>query len=157
MKTIISNTKRCIIRFALEKDYPEFVDGFKQSKESQNRFDEGKFDCSFMTKKWYSDLLKRRKDEAEKDYCYMFNIFRKSDGKSIGYCDITTMFREDLQFAKIGYTILNNYWNEGYATEVVQGMSEIGFDVLGFHRLEAHVNLDNNASKAVLKKSGIYI
>ena len=147
-------TQRCTIRFLEQEDYDLFLDGYRNCLPSRNRFDEGKIDVSFLDRAWYDALLERRAEEAERDYCYMFNVFRDLDGRSIGYCDVTTQFRDDLQYAKIGYTIFNNYWNMGYGTEVVQGLTRIGFDDLGFHRLEAHINVDNPASKAVALKCG---
>lgn len=60
----------------------------------------------------------------------MFNVFEKSTGKSIGYCNIRTIYRGEIQ------------------------CGEIGFDILHFHRLEAYINIDNPASKAIVKKCG---
>ena len=154
MLRIIEETPRCIIRFLDECDYDSFVAGYRNCLPSKNRFDDGQIDVSFLTHEWYDALLKRREKEAVDDYCYMFNIFRKEDGSSIGYCDITTQFRDDIQYAKIGYTIFNNYWNLGFATEAVDALTHIGFDHLHFHRLEAHINVDNPASKAVVLKCG---
>ena len=88
------------------------------------------------------------------DYSYLFHIFCKEDGKSLGYCDITPHRRENFQYARIGYTIFNNFWGKGYATECVECLVKLGFGQLKLHRLEAHVNLDNPASKKVLKKVG---
>lgn len=153
MDKIFVETPQCIIRFLEEADYERFVTGYQQCLPSLNRFDEGQIDTSFMTHKWYSNLLLRRKTESENDYSYMFNVFAKDNSSSIGYCDITTLFREDLQLAKIGYTVFNNYWHRGIGTEIVSAICNIGFQVLNFHRLEAHINLDNPASKAVVKKN----
>ncbi len=151
---IAAETDRLLVRPLLLEDYPNFLTGFQESLPSQNRFDDGLFDIGFLTIKWYEELLARRKREAEADYSYMFNIFRKADGASIGSCNITPHLREDFQYARIGYTIHNQFWNNGYATEAVCAMVKIGFEQLGLHRLEAHVNLDNPASKKVLQKAG---
>lgn len=153
MDKILIETPQCIIRFLEESDYERFVAGYQQCLPALNRFDEGRIDTAFMTRKWYADLLLRRKSEAECDYSYMFNVFSKDNSSSIGYCDITTLFREDLQLAKIGYTVFNNYWRRGIGTEIVGAICSIGFHVLKFHRLEAHINLDNPASKAVVRKN----
>ena len=42
----------------------------------------------------------------------------------------------------------------GYGTECARALVSLGFRELGFHRLEAHVNLDNPASQRVLTKAG---
>lgn len=151
---IRAESSQIIVRPAMPADYAAFVAGYAGCGLAKNRFDEGWFDVSFMTENWYWDLLDRRAQEAEADYCYLFHIFRRTDGTALGYCDITTQFREEFQYAKIGYTIHNPYWGMGYATQCVELLIKIGFEQLNFHRLEAHVNLDNPASKAVLRKNG---
>ncbi len=151
---IYEETKRLVLRPVTEDDYNVFVSGYADCLPSKNRFDEGCFDTGFMTREWYAKLLERRRREAEEDYSYMLNVFRKQDGISVGYCDITPHYRENFQYARIGYTIHNPYWGMGYATETVAAMINIGFNTLSLHRLEAHVNLDNPASKRVLKKAG---
>ncbi len=151
---IVAETERLTIRPLVLEDYRAFLEGYQFSLPAQNRFDEGVFDTDFMTKEWYDGLLARRKREAEADDCYMLNIFRKEDGASLRYCDITPHYRGDFQYARIGYTIHNQFWHQGYATEAVRAMINIAFEQLGLHRLEAHVNLDNPASKRVLLKAG---
>ena len=144
-----------VVRPLQNDDYESFVYGYKQLLPSKNRFDEGSFDTSFMTYDWYIELLKRRKKEAAEDYCYMLNVFLKKDNSSIGYCDITPHMREDFQYARIGYTIHNNYWGHGYGTETVKAIVHIGFEQLNLHRLEAHINMDHDISQHIAKKAGL--
>ncbi len=153
-KDISVETESVIVRPALLKDYNAFVSGYKDCNSSQNRFDEGCFDTGFMTAEWYQKLLERREMEANSDFSYMLNIFLKDNNTSIGYCNITTHQREAFQYARIGYTIHNTHWGKGYGTEGVLALINIGFDILNFHRLEAHINLDNPASRKVIQKAG---
>ncbi|BBF45326.1 acetyltransferase, GNAT family [Lachnospiraceae bacterium KM106-2] len=154
-ENIYYESSTIIVRPLQSSDYKSFLHGYKQLLPSKNRFDEGCFDTEFMTYDWYIELLERRKKEAEEDYCYMLNIFRKKDNLSIGYCDITPHRREEFQYARIGYTIHNNFWGCGYGTETVKAIVNIGFKQLNLHRLEAHINLDNHISQHVAKKGGL--
>lgn len=156
MKTgeLYCETERLVIRPVAEADFAAFVQGFACCGPSKNRFDEGCFDTGFMTYEWFEKLLERRRKEADSDYSYMLNIFRKEDGASIGYCNITPHLREDFQYGRIGYSIHNPYWGRGYATECLSAIKSIAFGPLNLHRIEAHVNLDNPASKRVLLKAG---
>lgn len=147
-------TDRLVLRPLRMDDIEAFKLGFEKSLPPMNRFDEGGFETDFITEEWLGKLLLRRKEEADRDYSYMLNIFRKSDGASLGYCNITPHYREDFQYARIGYTLHNIYWGNGYATEAIRAMVKIGFEQLRLHRLEAHVNLDNPASKRALQKAG---
>ena len=155
MEDIRAETKRLVIRPLTMEDYAAFVAGYRDSASPRNRFDEGNLDTSFMTERWYEKLLERRKSEAERDYSYVFNIFRKSDGASLGHCDVTPHRREEYQYGRVGYTLHNQYWGVGYGTETVKALIRIGFEALGLHRLEAHVNIDNLPSKRVLHKAGM--
>lgn len=147
-------TERLVLRFLEPEDLPMFAAGYAEDLPPQNRFDEGGFSVDFMTEDWYAALLARRREEAVRDYSYMLNIFRKADGVSLGECNITPHYREEFQYARIGYTLHNRYWGQGYATEAVKALVRLGFEQLNLHRLEAHVNLDNPASKRVLLKAG---
>lgn len=59
------------------------------------------------------------------------------------------------EYASIGYSILDQHWGNGYGTETLKALIQIGFDDLDFHRLEAHINTDNFASKRVALKAGM--
>ena len=154
IESLSYQTSRCIVRFLSPADYAEFINGYARCEESKNRFDEGRIDVSKLTEQWFSDLLIRRRKEAAADDCYMFHAFDSQTHEAIGYCNIRTIYRGDIQCGEIGYTVFNHCWSKGFGTEIVKALTQIGFGQLGFHRLEAYVNLDNMASKKVLLKSG---
>ncbi len=56
--------------------------------------------------------------------------------------------------AGLGYWIRRSAWGKGYAPEAAAVLVEHGFRVLGLHRIEAHVALDNFASQRVAQKLG---
>lgn len=154
IEKLYCETPRLVVRPLEPEDLAAFAAGYALCLPAQNRFDEGRLDTGFMTPAWFAGLLERRREEARRDYSYMLHIFRKADGRSVGYCDITPHRREDFQYARIGYTIFNPYWGQGYATKALQAIRQLAFGPLHLHRLEAHVNLDNPASKRVLLKAG---
>jgi len=135
-------------------DYEIFLEAYNNLDVSQRKYDKGYEDMSFATKDWYKAKLKLWESLAVRDVAYLFGIFRLSDGKMVGYCDLATQYREDYQIGMVGYAVFNPYWEKGYAKEAVEAMSYIGFNKLGYHRLEAHINLDNDISKKVVLSSG---
>ena len=70
-------SERLIVRPLTLNDYDAFLKGFQESLPSKNRFDDGAFDISYMTREWYAALLERRSREAAADHSYVFHIFRK--------------------------------------------------------------------------------
>lgn len=151
---ICRETNRLQIRPLNIYDYKTWLEGFNGQALSKTKFDDGWFDTSFLTEKWFKNKLKEREELGKKDYSYMLNIFSKINGASVEYCDITTHMREDFQYARIGYTIFNQFWNQGYAKEAIRTIIQIGFEDLNFHRLEAHINIDNEISKRVVLSAG---
>ncbi len=58
------------------------------------------------------------------------------------------------QSAEIWYKLFPQFWNKGYATEVVNSILNLGFIKLQLHRVHAGCATDNVASAKVLEKCG---
>jgi ribosomal-protein-alanine N-acetyltransferase len=142
------------VRTRTIEDYKIFLEAYNSLAPSQRKYDKGFEDMTFATKDWFEAKVKLWDSLAARDVAYLFGIFRLSDGKMVGYCDLATQYREDYQIGMVGYAVFNPYWENGYAKEAVETMIHIGFNLLGYHRLEAHINLDNEISKKVVLSSG---
>ncbi|MDG2264986.1 MAG: GNAT family N-acetyltransferase [Candidatus Marinamargulisbacteria bacterium] len=68
----------------------------------------------------------------------------------IGY----ELWFSDHNRAEIGYTLRQDYWGHGYATEALRGVASYGFSQLKLNRIEATAQPDNTASWHVLQKAG---
>lgn len=154
-KNILFMSERLVIRPLNRKDYKQWLKGFQDQLEAQSKFDEGYFDTEFMNREWYRKHLLKCDKFANEDKHYFMHIFRKIDNVALGTCDISTHLRGEFQCARVGYTIFNQHWGHGYASEALGCLIAIGFDDLHFHRLEAHINLDNELSKQVAIKAGM--
>jgi len=66
---------------------------------------------------------------------------------TIGYNSYTTNHK-----GTIGYDLQTQYWNKGYATEVLQKIIDYGFNQLQVNRIEAEVMQGNIGSEKVLTK-----
>lgn len=97
--------------------------------------------------------MKKHHELIEKDDMYIFAIFNKNQ-QHIGKIDIFIIRRGNFQWAERGYFIHNQHWRKGYAYEALTKILHIADKALGFHRLEAHVNLDNHPSINLLEKTG---
>ncbi len=56
---------------------------------------------------------------------------------------------------EIGYRILKQHWNSGYATEAAFGLINYGFSSLGLKKLVSSAHVDNIASRRVMEKIGM--
>jgi RimJ/RimL family protein N-acetyltransferase len=100
-------------------------------------------------------VVAKRQELAEGDEAYVFGIFRKSDYKHVGKVEFCTIMRDEFQWGLLGYTIHNQYWRKGYGKEAVKDGLDMAFKYLGFHRIEAHINVDNIPSIRLAESIGL--
>lgn len=148
------NMDHITVRGLRADDYPALLAAYESCHPSLNRFDDGNISRDELTSEWFEQELRLREQDAADDRAYMYSAFANEDGRMIGYGDITTMIRQEFQAAHVGYTLMNTEWGRGYAQELINALASIGFEELGFHRLEAHINLDNCRSRRAVEKAG---
>ena len=148
-------TERLIIRPLRNEDYECWLNGFENRFPSQNRHDLGKIDMSECTLDWFHSLVEKHQEFALSDNTYIFGVFNKIDGTHLGMIDFSTLVRDDFQWGRIGYTVHNQYWRNGYGKESVNAALKMAFQQLGYHRIEAHINLDNTPSIKLIESVGM--
>lgn len=98
--------------------------------------------------------LARRRSEARP----VWFLVRRSDGQLAGSVTIFDVARGSSHSGFVGYHVFNHLTGQGLATEALGGLIELGFGrgpgCMGLHRLEACVEPDNRASRAVLARCG---
>lgn len=153
---IVSETDRLVIRSLQESDYKQWLDGFNNKLPSQNKYDDVKKDMSKWTQEAFNkDVVQKLQELAIEDEAYVFGIFRKNDNKHLGKVEFSTIIRDEFQWGMIGYRLHNQFWRKGYAKEAVKEALNIAFKNLQFHRIEAHINLDNEASINLAESVGM--
>ncbi|MFJ8659639.1 GNAT family N-acetyltransferase [Streptomyces sp. NPDC093795] len=76
-----------------------------------------------------------------------------SDGTVIGQITLTIL-RGPFQKAFLGYWVSSLHQGLGHTSRAVGLAVRVAADELGLHRLEAHTQLENHASQAILRKHG---
>jgi [ribosomal protein S5]-alanine N-acetyltransferase len=150
-----SQTERLIVRPLKKADYENWLNEYEKRLPSQHRHDKGKIDMTECTKAWFDSLVDKHQELALEDIAHILGVFRKADGIHLGMVDFSTLARDEFQWGRIGYTIHNQYWRKGYGKEAVQEALNIAFNHLKFHRIEAHINLDNSASINLAESIGM--
>jgi len=82
----------------------------------------------------------------------LYLVELKAAATSIGICGL--LKRETLEDVDLGFAFLPEYWGNGYALEAAQAMLTHGKNDYGLDRIVAITDPDNEASIALLKKSG---
>ena len=103
-------------------------------------------------------------EDTEKMIDKIFQMFKEKTGinwiiedkisKAVaGYCLLFKIDRTNCR-AEIGYALKPEFWGKGIAKEVIDKMSEFGFNEMNLHSIEANINPNNINSRKVLVKAG---
>ncbi len=152
---VVSESERLIVRPLQQNDYKNWLHEFNSRFPSRHRHDPGRIDMSECTEEWFLDLVDQHQKKAVSDIAHVFGVFHKSDGTHLGMVDFSTLARMHFQWARIGYTIHNQHWGNGYGKEAVQEALKIAYDDLDFHRIEAHIAVDNDVSFHLAESVGM--
>lgn len=88
---------------------------------------------------------------------YVYNALYKKDSREfIGEAGLIA-YVPHANRCVIGYNLLPQYWNHGYATEITKHLVKHSFELLGIERIEALALQINTASCRVLEKSGFQL
>lgn len=101
-------------------------------------------------KRQLHDLIESK---TEKDIGFCAIIDKKSN-EYIGEAGILS-FNRVADRCVIGYNLLPEYWNNGFATEITKELIKYAFKNLSTERVEALAMNSNVASVRVLEKSGM--
>lgn len=113
--------------------------------------------------KYMSDPPRNKADEAtlnfavgieDDDGWYPMVVFLKTTGDFLGTCSIVPM--DNGKRWDFGYAVHKKYWRQGYATEILRKLIELGRKN-GVRSFSANVAKENVASNAVLNKLGFRV
>lgn len=79
----------------------------------------------------------------------------KETGTFIGRCGLLPWTIDGQQEVEVAYTITQEYWGQGLATEAAQAILQYGFEKLKLPHLICLIDPDNIASQKVAEKIGM--
>ena len=115
---------------------------------------------SMRSSRWLGNPHKGKKKFAKyvqpskKGQYYRFLTCRNEDRRIVGSIGLFLIERNFLQSGVTGYMVGAPYVRRGYATEALQLILRFAFRTLKLHRIEASIQPDNVASKALVKRAG---
>lgn len=107
-----------------------------------------------LTRAAFRRRLRRYAREMSGDTAYPFFIYRLEDGVLTGGCTLSNISRGVQQYGTLGYWSGKRFTGQGLMTAAVRTLLPYAFDELGLHRVQAACLPENEASKAVLRKTG---
>ena len=85
-------------------------------------------------------------------------VIEKATNQFMGWCGLqleTKTVNHHTNFYDLGYRLIKRYWGFGFATESAKAVLTYGFDKLCISEVFADADINNVASKKVLKKVGL--
>lgn len=101
------------------------------------------------------DWILWNRDSYIKNRHGLWAVILKEKSKFIGDCGITMQEIDQELVPEIGFHIIRDYWNKGYATEAAQACKEYAFEVLEYPEIYSYTTLNNIPSQKVAKKIGM--
>jgi len=81
----------------------------------------------------------------------------KENGKFIGRCGLLPWEVDGVHEVEVAYTIAEEYWRQGLASEAAQGILKYGFETLKLPRLVSLIEPENIGSQKVAEKMGMWL
>lgn len=145
MPTVFT-TKRLLVRKLKLEDFEPFH--YMQSNINVMKYVRGKA-MTYQENKEELPKLIRFYDIKDNDF-WIYAVVRKKDDVFVG---TVALVKDENNDDEIGYRFLEEYWGNGYGTEVFRGLTEYCRS-LGLKKIIANVAVDNEASLKMIKNAG---
>ncbi|GLU43990.1 GNAT family N-acetyltransferase [Allomuricauda sp. NBRC 101325] len=96
-------------------------------------------------------------ERYENDLGGMNALVSKSTGKLVGICGLLVQTVNALEELEIGYSVLPEYWLQGYAFEAAQKCKLFAFENNFSDSLISIIHVDNVPSQKVALKNGMHL
>lgn len=146
----VLETKRLILRGWEEKDRPELA-----RMNADPRVME--FFPSLWTHEESNAAFDKIKNSIDSRGWGLWALEEKSSGKFLGFTGLNVPNFEApfMPAVEIGWRILPEFWNRGYATEAALKSLWFGFEVLGLEEIISFTAVGNVKSQRIMEKIGM--
>lgn len=85
----------------------------------------------------------------------LWAVILKGGETFIGDCGITMQNIDNERLPEIGFHIIKEFGNQGYATEAARACKDYAFDVLDYSSVFSYTTIEHKASQKVAQKIGM--
>lgn len=142
---------RLLTRFLLTEDAENWK-SFLRNQEATKFFPESfRVNPDAQASAW----IERQHTRYRENRFGLQGLIEKSGGHFIGQCGLLAQEVDGIQHIEVGYHILPQYWNKGFAAEAARLFLNYGFRELQCERIISIIHIDNVQSQRVATKNGL--
>lgn len=145
---------RLIVRPYLFNDFILCKASRENRLDEQNPYDSPVTISNSWDKTQFKNRVISHREKAKTKTQFIFGVFDKEEKNFLGQVDLFSISLI-LKWGNLGYNIHNQFWGNGYAKEASDLCLKIAFEDLGFHRIEAAMDIKNINSEKVAQKLGL--
>lgn len=136
-------------------DYASWRDGFAGRRPARDVHDEGPVPPGELTPRDFEGCLERYARWASEDRTYVLGAFPAGSDTLIGLADLSTLARDDRDWANLGFRVHNQHHGRGLGSALIRTTVAYGFETLRYHRIEAAIRLDNPRAIRAAEAAGL--
>lgn len=144
-------TERLKFRLLNQNDFDTWLDFFKNSDSAKFLGMEKIPTPEKQCEEWFKICMNR----YEKDLGGMNVLIDKTSNEFIGQCGLLVQEVDGKKELEIGYSIMPNFWNKGYASEASKKCRDFAFKNNFAESIISIVHVDNIRSEMVARKNGM--
>lgn len=145
-------TSRLIFRNLLKTDFEDWLP-FHQNPLSSKHWKGNTPEPLKACEQWFKNAFKRYSDGLGG----MNALICKESGQLIGQCGLLIQTVDNSKELEIGYSILPEYWEQGFATEAAKKCKEYAFENNLSQSLISIIHINNIGSQKVAINNGMYM
>lgn len=136
-------------------DHEAWKRAFSERRPATSAHDEGPIPLDELSAERYSGMLARHARWASADSTRVLGVFAATTGELVGWVDLTTLARDEREWANLGFHIHNQFRLRGYGRAAIRAAVHHGFTALRYHRIEAAIRLDNASAIRTVESAGL--
>jgi len=154
MNYILKNqqTERLTLRLLQESDFDAWLPLFEVQKQVAKFLGmDPKLGAKKLCEQWFEKCF----DRYENNLGGMNVLINTKTDELIGQSGLLVQTVEDIQRLEVAYSVLPEFWGQGYATEAAQKCKTYAFENNFSDSLISIVHVENKASEIVALKNGM--
>ena len=144
-------TERLNFRLLTSEDFDSWVNLFKANNVAKYLDLDPKLSESELCKLWFDKAFHR----YENDLGGMNVLIDKKSNRLVGQCGLLVQTIENVKRLEVGYAILPEFWNKGFASESAVKCKNYAFENNFADSLISMIHIDNLGSEKVALKNGM--